>query len=192
MTPMTVSSHLLPAARRDDTADVVHIHPPKIETFDLPAMTHVDPKGYVRQVDEYRVEPFGLYMAREVPGHRSLGYRESWLLPDLGIQITDWYFRPGHERDQDFYVDIGLIRPGEDTWTLVDLYLDVVLRIGRGLDVLDTDELLAATAQGFIDSATAQAAIETTHRTVDQLAAHGYDVTAWLADLDIELTWRRR
>jgi hypothetical protein len=189
---MTVSSHLLPAARRGDSADVVDVHPPKIENFDLTARTNTDPKGFVRTVDEYRVEPFGLYMAREVQGHRTLAYRESWLLPDLGIQITDWYHHPGHERDQDFYIDIGLIRPGERRWQLVDLYLDVVLRSGRGLDVLDADELLAATAEGFIDARTAQQAMETTFRTVDQLAAHDYDVAKWLAEQDIELSWRRR
>jgi hypothetical protein len=192
MTPMTVSSHVLPAARRGDTADLVDVHPPKLETFDVPGMTNVDPKGNVRLVDEYRVEPFGLYLARDVVGHPSLCYRESWLLPELGIQVTDWYFRPGHERDQDFYLDIALIRPGGRSWQLVDLYLDVVLRTGRGLDVLDTDELLGATAAGYIDARTARTAIETTHHTVEQLAAHDYDLAAWLAELDIDLTWRRR
>lgn len=189
---MTVGSHLLPSARRGDAADVVDVHPPKIETFDVTAMTNVDPKGHIRRVDEYRIEPFGLYMARDMPGHPSIAYRESWLLPSLGIQVTDWYFHPGFERDQDFYVDIALVRPGERSWQLVDLYLDVVLRTGRGLDVLDTDELLAATAEGFIDAHTAKLAIETAHGTVDQLAAHGYDITAWLAELGFELTWRRR
>jgi predicted RNA-binding protein associated with RNAse of E/G family len=185
-------SHLLPSARRGDSADLVDVHPPKIETFDLAAMTAVDPKGYVRTVDEYRVEPFGLYVAREVPGHPKLTYRESWLLPELGIQITDWYFRPGHERDQDFYVDVALIRPGERTWQLVDLYMDVVLREHRELEVLDTDELLAATGEGLIDRRTAQQALETTNRTVDQLARHGYVLANWLSDLGICLNWRRR
>lgn len=189
---MTLGSHLLPSARRGDAADVVDVHPPKIETFDVPGMTNVDPKGFVRAVDEYRIEPFGLYMAREMPDHPSLGYRESWLLPELGIQVTDWHFRPGRERDQDFYVDIALIRPGGPTWQLVDLYLDVVLRSGRGLDVLDTDELLAATEAGYVDARTAREAIETSHRVVDQLAGHGYDLAAWLADLGIHLAWRRR
>jgi hypothetical protein len=131
-------------------------------------------------------------MAREMPGHAKIAYRESWLLPELGIQVTDWHFHPGCERDQDFYVDIALIRPGQDTWQLVDLYLDVVLREGRGLDVLDTDELLAAMTEGFIDARTARQAIETSHATVDQLAAHGYDLKSWLGDLGIELSWRRR
>lgn len=189
---MTVSSHLLPPARRGDSADLVDVHPPKVETFDLAAMTNVDPKGFVRRVDEYRVEPFGLYLAREVRDHPSLTYRESWLLPEYGIQVTDWYFRPGHERDQDFYLDICLIRAGGRTWQLVDLYLDVVLRTGRGLEVLDTDELLAATAEGHIDARTARAALETTYRTVDRLATHGHDVTAWLAAEGVALTWKRR
>lgn len=189
---MTVSSHLLPVARRGDSADLVDVHPPKVETFDLPSMTNVDPKGFVRPVDEYRVEPFGLYLAREVHDHPSLSYRESWLLPEFGIQVTDWYFRPGHERDQDFYLDICVLRPGERTWHLVDLYLDVVLRTGRGLEVLDTDELLAALAEGYVDARTAQTAMDTAYRTVDGLATHGHDVTAWLAAEGVELTWRRR
>lgn len=189
---MTVSSHLLPVARRGDAADVVDIHPPKIETFDLMAGTNTDPKGYLRQVDEYRVEPFGLYLAREMPGHPKIAYRESWLLPEFGIQVTDWHFRPGCERDQDFYIDIALIRPDERRWQLVDLYLDVVVRTGRGLDVLDTDELLAATAEGYIDARTAKQAIETSYLVVDQVAAHDYDVTAWLAKQGVDVTWRRR
>ncbi|HEX4701115.1 MAG TPA: DUF402 domain-containing protein [Pseudonocardiaceae bacterium] len=189
---MTAGSHLVPSARRGDASDVVDVHPPKIETFDLRAKTNVDPKGFPRAVDEYRVEPFGLYLARPVVGHPTLAYRESWLLPDLGLQITDWYRHPGHERDEDFYLDVALIRPAERSWQLVDLYLDIVLRNGRELEVLDTDELLAAMGEGLIDRRTARQALDTTHRTVDQLAAHGYDLAAWLADLGIRLSWRRR
>jgi hypothetical protein len=185
---MTVSQHLLPTARRGDLVDV---HPPKIETFDLSGMCDTDPKGRVRVVDEYRLEPFGLYMARPMPGHPDFAYRESWLLPELGLQVTDWHRYPGRERDLDFYIDIALVRPGERAWQLIDLYLDIELRTGRGLTVLDTDELLAAAAAGFIDNHTAQQAIETTHRTVDQLAAHGYDLGRWLGGLGMDLTWRR-
>jgi predicted RNA-binding protein associated with RNAse of E/G family len=188
---MTASPQLFPSARQGDSSDVVDVHPPKIESFDVSAMTNVDPKGYVRAVDEYRVEPFGLYLARPMEGHSSLSYRESWLLPELGIQITDWHFHPGQERDQDFYIDIGLVQRGENTWHLVDLYLDVVLREGRGLDVVDTDELIGAMSSGLLDHRTGQAAFETTYRVVDQLAANGYRLADWLADLGIQLDWRR-
>ena len=187
---MRTGSHLLPSARRGESTGL-DVHPPKIETFDVPAMANVDPKGFVRAVDQYRVEPFGLYLARPVIDRPDLAYRESWLLPGLDLQITDWYCHPGHERDRDFYLDVALVRPGERTWQLVDLYIDIELRTGRDVTVLDTDELLGALGAGLIDRATAQHALETTYRTVDQLAAHGYDLAAWLSDLGITLEWRR-
>jgi uncharacterized protein len=187
---MRTGSHLLPSARRGDSP-ALDVHPPKIETFDIPAMANVDPKGFVRAVDEYRVEPFGLYHTRPVIGRADLAYRESWLLPELDLQITDWYCHPGHTRDHDFYLDVALIRPGERTWQLVDLYVDVKLRSGRGLTVVDTDELLGALDAGLIDPATAHRALETTYRTVDRLSAHDYDLAAWLSELGISLTWRR-
>lgn len=192
---MPAGHPLLPEARRADPSDNyagVDVHPPKAETFDLANGTNTDPKGNVRAVDEYRVEPFGLYVAREVVGHPSMGYLESWLLPSLDLRVTDFYFRPGYERDQDFYLDIGPIRPGPDVWTSADHYLDIVVRTGRGLDVLDTDELLGAVDAELLAPRAAQHALETTYRTVAGIAAHGYDVAAWLAEQGIRVSWRRR
>ena len=88
------------------------IHPPKHETFDLAARTNTDPKGIVRAVDVYTVEPWGLYMARPTPGRAQFHYLESWLLPSLGLRATVFHFNPGHERDQDFYLDVGAVHAG--------------------------------------------------------------------------------
>ncbi|MGB2721702.1 MAG: DUF402 domain-containing protein, partial [Rhodococcus sp. (in: high G+C Gram-positive bacteria)] len=82
------------------------VHAPKHETFDLVAKTNVDPKGFVRVVDEYRVEPWGLYMARP-SDHAHFDYLESWLLPALGLRASVFHYLPAHARDQDYYVDIG-------------------------------------------------------------------------------------
>ncbi len=70
------------------------LHPPKRERFDVSAGVNIDPKGIARSVEEYRVEPFGLYMARPTPGRAQFHYLESWLLPDLGLRITDFWFSP--------------------------------------------------------------------------------------------------
>lgn len=168
------------------------IHPPKVEVFDLPAGTNTDPKGHVRAVAEYRVEPFGLYLAREVPDHPTIAYLESWLLPSLGLRATDFWMRPGHERDQDFYLDIVDVTVDGQVWRAIDHYLDIVVRRGRGLEVLDTDELTLALVAGRIDQHTAQRALLTAFKTVDGLAAHGYDLLGWLAGHGVELTWQRR
>lgn len=167
------------------------IHPPKIETFDVAADTNTDPKGIVRKVEEYRVEPFGLYIARPAPGRAQFHYLESWLLPELGLRLTDFWFSAGHDRDQDFYLDVVTVDRDGTTWRSTDWYLDIVVREGRGLDVLDTDELLAASAAGLLSPADARRALEIAYTTVAGLAAHGYKVPDWLSTMDIELTWRR-
>ena len=166
------------------------IHPPKGETFDLVGRTNTDPKGFVRDVDEYRVRPWGLYMARPTPGRAQFHYLESWLLPDLGLRANIFHFNPGHERDQDFYLDVGQIRVGPDRWETEDHYLDLVVRTGRGTDLVDVDELLEAHAHGLVTTEIAEAALQSAVRAVGGLAAHGHDLNAWLSSLDVHVTWR--
>ncbi|NKQ58688.1 DUF402 domain-containing protein [Amycolatopsis sp. K13G38] len=170
---------------------MAEIHPSKIEIFDVAAGTNIDPKGIVREVEEYRVEEFGLYLARPAPGRAQFHYLESWLLPDLGLRLTDFWFSEGHERDQDFYLDVVTVEREGTTWRSIDWYLDIVVREGRGLEVLDTDELLAATSAGLLAPADAERALRISHATVEGLAAHGYKVADWLSTMDIELRWRR-
>ncbi|WP_116051643.1 DUF402 domain-containing protein [Amycolatopsis palatopharyngis] len=167
------------------------VHPPKIEIFDVPAMNNTDPKGIDRQVEQFRTEPFGLYMARPTPGRRQFHYLESWLLPELGLRITDFWFTEGHEHDQDFYLDVVRIDRRGNQWHATDLYLDIVLRDARGLDVLDSDELLAATSADLLTADLAQHALNTTFVTVEGLASHGYRLHDWLRTKNIHLTWQR-
>ncbi|MGQ0837775.1 DUF402 domain-containing protein [Actinokineospora sp.] len=177
----------VPIARRDD----VHheVHPPKVELFDVAALTNTDPKGFVRRVDEYRETEHGLYMARPVEGHRRIAYFESMLLPELGLRVSKWRGRPGVDLGHDFYLDVVDITDGP-VWRTLDLYLDVLVRAGRGLRVEDSDELLAAFRARLVDLAAAQRAMERTNRTVDGIAQAGYDVDAWLAGHGITVEWR--
>ncbi|HKN56911.1 MAG TPA: DUF402 domain-containing protein [Amycolatopsis sp.] len=168
------------------------LHPPKVEVFDPPAATNTDPKGVVRDVEEYREEPFGLYLARPTPGRRQFHYLESWLVPELGLRFTDFWFNPGHEREQDFYLDVVRVRRDGPRWVVTDLYLDLVLRDKVSVRVIDTDELVAALAQGLLAPDDAEYALETAYATVEGLASHGYDLTAWLSTKDVTLAWRRR
>ncbi|KID28089.1 DUF402 domain-containing protein [Prauserella rugosa] len=171
---------------------MIAMHPPKCETFDVAAGTNTDPKGIVREVDEYRVTPFGLYLARPTPGRRQFHYLESWLLPELDLRVTDFWFNPGYEKDQDFYLDVVSITRGDDVWHARDLYLDLVLRQHRDVEVIDTDELLEAASTGLLTHADAAEALETAYTALAALSRHGHDLGAWLATLDVTLTWKRR
>lgn len=184
---MTAASAHPASPRFAETA----IHPPKVELFDLEAMTNTDPKGIVRSVDEYRVEPFGLHLVRDMVDHPRIRAIESWLLPRLGLRVTDFFFHPGHERDQDFYLDVVAVESGARIWHTEDHYLDIVVRTGREVEVLDTDELLAAVTAGLLARTVAQQALHTAFAAVDGLARYGYRLDRWLASLGAYPTWHR-
>lgn len=168
------------------------MHPPKTASFDVPAHINIDTKGHPRPVEEYRVTPFGLYMSRPMVDRPTSHWMQSWLLPELGVCVTDWWWNPGHERDQDFYLDVcDIVRDGE-RWLLTDHYLDIVVQNGRGAQVVDVDEFVGAVACGVLAPAAAEAAMHRTHRVVDGLASHGHDLDAWLGSLGVTLTWRTR
>lgn len=166
------------------------IHPPKVEVFDLPSRTNTDPKSRVREVDEYRIEPFGLFMARSMAGHPRLRYLRSWLLPALGLRISRWDFLDEADRDSDFYLDIVDIESGPRRWRSLDLYLDILLDIGQRAELVDIDEFVVALRADLLDEQTAQRALETAHRTVDGLARHGYQLDDWLAERGVRLSWQ--
>lgn len=168
------------------------IHPPKVEHFDIEAMTNTDPKGTVRGVDEYRVEPFGMHVVRDVVDHPRIRAIESWLLPRLDLRVTDFFFHPGHERDQDFYLDVMAVEVGDRVWRTEDHYVDLVLRTGREVEVLDIDELLAAVSAELLDHDVAQQALHTAFAAVDGLARHGYRLDRWLATEGAHPVWRRQ
>ncbi len=166
------------------------MHPPKTATFDVAARTNIDTKGHARAVDEYRVTDFGVYMSRAMVARPTAHWMQSWLLPELGLCVTDWWWNPGHERDQDFYLDVCEIVRDGDRWLLTDHYLDIVVQNRRGAQVIDVDEFVAAVACGVLDPAAAEAAMHRTHRAVEGIAAHGHDLDAWLGTMGIALTWR--
>ncbi len=144
----------------------------------------------MRAVEEYRLQAWGLYMARPTPGRVQFHYLESWLLPSLGLRANVFHFNPGYHRDQDYYLDVGTITVGLDRWQTEDHYLDLVVRTGRNTEVVDLDELLEAHRAGLINAETAESALRRAVAAVDGLAAHGYDLNAWLAGSGMELSWR--
>ena len=167
-----------------------HIHPPKRETFDLVARTNTDPKGSVRAVDVYTVKPWGLYMARPTPGRVQFNYLESWLLPSLGLRVNVFHFNPGYERDQDYYLDVGEITPGETVWHAEDHYLDLVTHTGECTELIDVDELLDAHRHGLVSSRIAESTIQRAVHAIEGLAENGHDLHRWLDGHGMHLTWK--
>ncbi|ORA20748.1 DUF402 domain-containing protein [Mycobacterium arosiense] len=146
----------------------------------------------MRTVDEYAVHPWGLYIARPTPGRAQFHYLESWLLPSLGLRATVFHFNPGHERDLDYYLDVGEYLPGPTAWRSEDHYLDIEVRTGVRAELTDVDELLDAVRHGLLTPEVAARAVRRAVAGIDGLARHGYDLSRWLGQHGMELTWRGR
>ncbi|OMC29444.1 hypothetical protein A5740_18745 [Mycobacterium sp. GA-1841] len=144
----------------------------------------------MRAVDVYTIEPWGLYMARPTPGRAQFHYLESWLLPSLGLRASVFHFNPGHERDQDFYLDVGRYTAGSTVWQSEDHYLDLVVRSGRGVELCDVDELLTAVRHGLLSPEVAEEAVQTAADAIEGLASCGYQLNRWLTGNGMALTWR--
>ncbi|GAB3087136.1 DUF402 domain-containing protein [Corynebacterium aquatimens] len=172
----------------DAEVNTPDLHPVKQETFDTDAKINTDPKGYLREVDKFEVTDFGLYMARGA-NHPKFGYLESWLLPDLGLRANIFHFREGYDTQQDYYFDVASIDVEDGVWRTRDLYVDLVSYTGEPIDVIDIDELAAATSAGLISAEEAEQAIEVTLNAVEGITRHSDDPMEWLRTLGIELTW---
>lgn len=165
------------------------LHPVKIETFHTAESRNVDPKGFDRAVETFTDTSFGLYMGREAD-HPEFSYLESWLIPALSLRVNKFHYRPGFERNQDYYLDVAHISVTEGVWTTRDFYVDLISVTGEPVEVVDIDELAAATSAGIITAEEAEKAIETTLAAVDGITRNGDDVMAWLAKKGMQLTWK--
>ncbi|MCS4534935.1 DUF402 domain-containing protein [Corynebacterium sp. HS2168-gen11] len=171
---------------------MVDTHPVKQETFDTRSKINIDPKGFHRSVDTFRETEFGLYMARGAD-HQFFGYVESWLLPKLGLRINIFHYRDGVQQTEKFYdfyidvVDIAVDTAG--VWTTRDLYVDLLWNIDTQVEVVDIDELAAATSEGLITADDAEKAIETTLMAVDGITRYGDNPLEWIKSQGYELDW---
>jgi len=142
-------------------------------------------------VDVYTREPWGLYMARPTPGRAQFHYLESWLLPTLGLRANIFHWNPGHEHDQDFYLDVGDVTVDDrGMWRTEDHYIDLVVHTGQRTELVDVDELLEALQMGLLSPETAEQAIHCAVAAIDGLAAHDHDLQAWLGSNGMALSWR--
>ncbi|WP_084655208.1 DUF402 domain-containing protein [Nocardia altamirensis] len=182
-------NHSAPAAPPTSLPPGHPPHRPEVEFFNLADLTSTDNKGFVRQVERYHHEPWGLYMARIVPvPHRH--YLETWLLPELSLRVTVTRRNPAHHVDHNFRLDIGeFTQVGPKRWKAVDHYLDIAVHCRHNAELLRVDDLLAAHAAGFVDTAQANRAVGCATAVLDGLAANDHCVEDWLATHGITLTW---
>ncbi|MEU8900023.1 hypothetical protein [Nocardia sp. NPDC048505] len=165
----------------------VPVHRPYVEYFDLAELSNTDARGFVRPVECFHVEPWGLYLARIIDRTHFL---QSWLLPELSLRATLVHARPGCHASRDYRLEIGeYSRIAPRRWKAVDHYLAVVVRGDQSAELRGVDELLAAHSAGLVSAEQCRKALADANAALHGLAAHDYDVRRWLAAHGVALTW---
>ena len=168
------------------------MHTPTVSTFDLAAkkrtrVSSTKDEAYSLEICETRRN--GLYFRTGDVGNPRWHFMEAHILPKLAIQIARFDWREDKGGDYDFYIDIVRVNETGERWVVTDLYLDILVYEGRKLTIEDTDEYLAAIAEGKLTPADAEHALEVTHQTANDLAKNGYSLENYLATHSIILEW---
>ena len=94
------------------------------------------------------------------------------------------------ENREDIYFDVADINVDEDgVWTTRDLYVDLLWNDGEAVEVVDIDELAAATSAGLISAEEAERAIDATLVAVEGITRFGDSPMEWLKSKGISLDW---
>ncbi len=152
-------------------------------------MTHAVGTVGVFPIGRAEITAHGLHFQRPMPGHPDLSHQEAYLQPALDLVVTRFTPHPGCPEHSQFYIDMATVHPGLDIWTVRDLYLDVVILPDGRPRLHDVDEYAEAVLEGHLAPDEQRRALLSAERVVNGLFAHGNDLDAWLASLNIQLDW---
>ena len=163
-------------------------HPVKTERHDTRCSLHHTNTG-VRQVELYRPTAQGLFVARPCEAHPRIRFWQAHLLPTLGLVLCRYDFHGA--REHDYYLDVAHITTEQagEVWTVRDLYLDLVVHDGHSAEIVDTDELFAARAAGYVSEEEVTHAVCVAHHTLRGLTRARYSLAGWLAAEGLSLDW---
>ena len=146
-----------------------------------------------RQLEQIKLFPKSLYWSLAVGGH-NVNHMYSHILPSENIAVTQfgWNDHVKEETRCNYYIDIISVTEHTDTqWHMRDLYLDLEVFENSHATIEDTDEYLAAIDIGYLEQAEANQALETMHSLLNKLAEFNHSLEAYLASIDIHLTFKK-
>ena len=169
------------------------MHSVTVSTFDLTTGTRhrvSSKKDVTYPMTDCRAEPCGLYFRVTSDASQGTDWHtmQAYVLPELHLQVVvmEW-------REEGYAYDYCLddahdVETGQH-WVVRDLYLDILVYEKQKLAVLDTDEYLAAIAEGHLDKEEAEHALTVTHDTLNALSKYGNSLEAYLEARGIHLEW---
>lgn len=161
--------------------------PRLVDVVDLFSAQRYQSTGGSQHLAECQVEPWGLSItcSAEEAGHDD---EITWLLPDLGLRLTQYRPRRRHARRESTLVTAVNIERDTRSWTTTDLLLGLEVPEYGTTRVVKHEDFASAVSEGLIRLSEADYALRTVHRTMEELSRHR-DVNQWLAYRGIFDAW---
>ncbi|MBA8825943.1 hypothetical protein FHX42_003309 [Saccharopolyspora lacisalsi] len=159
-----------------------------VEVVDVFSAQRHLPSGATQQLDDCHLEKWGLSLKCPTPQDPAHDSEITWLLPELGVRLTQYRPRSRHARREGSLVTAARIEPNTRSWTTTDLLLGLEIPEGGTTRVIHSEDFAAAVSGGAIRLSEADYALRTVLRTFDEIRLHR-DLNQWLAHRGVFEPW---
>ncbi len=162
--------------------------PQLADVVDVFGAERVHSSGSRHRLTHCHVEPWGLSYSCPTPEDPAHDGEITWLLPDVGIRLTQFRPRRRHARRESTELTAVHIQRDTRSWTTTDLLLGLEVPDGGSARIIRSEEFAAAVSGGVIRLSEADYALRTVHRTLEEITLHR-DLQQWLAHRGIYDQW---
>lgn len=164
------------------------IAPKLVDVIDVFSAQRVLSSGTRQQLTHCNIEQWGLSI--ECPTHEDPSYdgEVTWLLPDLGLRLSQYRPRRRHARRASSSLTAIHLERDTRSWRVTDLLLGLEIPDQGSARIIRSEDFAAAVAGGVIRLSEADYALRTVHRTLEEISMHR-DLQQWLGHRGIFDAW---
>lgn len=141
-----------------------------------------------QQLNGCHLERWGLSLECPTPEDPAHDGEIIWLLPELGVRMTQYRPRSRHARRGSSLVTAARIEWNTRSWTTTDLLLGLEIPEQGTARVIQSEDFASAVSDGAIRLSEADYALRTVLRTFDEIRLHR-DLNQWLAHRGVFDPW---
>lgn len=162
--------------------------PQWIDVVDVFSAQRYLSSGVTQQLDTCHLEHWGLSLKCPTPQDPTHDGEITWLLPEIGVRLTQYRPRSRHARRGSSLITAARIESDTRSWTTTDLLLGLEIPERGTARVIRSEEFASAISEGTIRPSEADYALHTVHRTFHELKQHR-DLNQWLAHRGVSDLW---
>jgi uncharacterized protein len=165
------------------------ITPHLVDVVDTVTKVRRSSSGTTRRLNTCQIERWGLRVDCPTPDDPFYDFETTWLLPEMNLRLTRHHPRSRHSHIGPTVLTAVRVHRDGHAWWITDLLLGLASNAGSTARIVGSSEFAAAVAGHVLRPGDADLAVETMHKTLEELSRCRHDVGAWLAHQRIFEAW---